>query len=280
MRLLILFTLLVCTLKLTAQDNRGYYDSKFFLSFDGLVNNPFFYNMKNDYFEYSKYNKKLEQKSDKINFGFKLDLGIIAKRNLAFSVELGQEFSNIYTPSVINYIQNNGYYSNTYNINVIQSQLYVRTFSIFPKIHFATKNALLPLGLSHQIGLGMNYSTLVDKNDGYIMETNNSDYYYYSFDVDSLTNHYDTKFFDFENQKATKTIAVLYALNMKTPITKKILLNYGFRYTLRINYFSNVTIPEFTDNKYIYSQGLITDMIKIQRTRNIINFNLGLTYVF
>lgn len=283
MKLFILFTFIISSINLSAQDNKGYYNSKFFISFDGLVNNPFFYNIKNSYNEFSYYDKNLVERKDKVNYGFKLDIAYIAKRNVALSVELGQEFSNIYTPSRINYnyFYPNSTYSESYSYDVKQSSLNVRTFSIVPKIHFATKNALLPLGLNHQIGVAINYSKIVDNDAPYeIIE--NTDYYSSTPTiVDSIVaSQYKTKFFDYENQIPTRTIAFLYALNMRTPITKNLLLSYGFRYTFRVNLNSMLYTANFASNEFVYSQEDISNLIKVQRTRNIINFNLGLTYAF
>ncbi|MFT5778243.1 MAG: hypothetical protein ACI837_001199 [Crocinitomicaceae bacterium] len=114
--------------------------------------------------------------------------------------------------------------------------LAMRTVSILPKMEFTHRNGLLPMGLNHQIGLGYALSKLVKKS--YIGE--------------SYTPDYD------ENYSG---ITLLYGLNMRTPLSKKIMLNYGFRYTLNWTFLSNGIEPD----------------IRGKRLFNVISFNIGIT---
>ena len=70
----------------------------------------------------------------------------------------------------------------------------------------------------------------------------------------------------------------MYALSMRTAITKNILINYGFRYTFNLPVSSNGFSE--SDAQYFLQQNTIYESVKKQRSSSLINFNLGLTYAF
>lgn len=248
-----------------SQDLKGYYDAKYFVTVETLLNTPLLYNWRNDKYDYSKYDKNLNPSSDKLNHGYRLSFGFLLQRNIALCIESGIDFSNIYAE--------NNILINNVNYDLQISKLNVQTYSIMPKIEFATKNSLLPLGFSHQIGFGYSNSKLIDKDYTYKTENTNiwntnpiiSDTY--------IKNH----FYDYENAKPIKCYTILYALSMRTGITKNILLNYGFRYTLNIE---NIIYSSDKSNEFVFKQSEIRDLVNNQKFLNFINFNIGLTYAF
>ena len=66
---------------------------------------------------------------------------------------------------------------------------------------------------------------------------------------------------------------------MKTALSKSLLLNYGFRYTLNLN-SSGLNKTSNSINQFYLSQQDVSKLINKQRLYNLINFNLGLTYAF
>ncbi len=280
---LLIFICLYFTLNGYSQESKGYFNSRFYVSFDALVNSPLIYNLRTNNEYYAKYDKKLNIKSDKLNYGFRANIAVLLKRNLAFGIEGGIDYGNVYLNKSMTYqdtFSSNGYTSyNIYDINVILEKLDIQTFSFMPKIEFSIKNSLLPLGLSHQFGIGVNYSKLIERNyasNSYYDQSSydyNGNYYNSQIPVTDLS----AKLFDYKNQLSTKTYTILYALSMKTALTKNILLNYGFRYTLNIHGFN---LFSDKNNGYYVSQATLSEQVYKQRFNNLINFNLGLTYAF
>jgi hypothetical protein len=265
--------LIVCVLfvlKGNSQSNKGYYNSKFYISLDVLMNAPILYNFRSSSDIYSKYDENLNQKGDKFNHGFRASVGVILKRNFALCLEGGIDYSNVYLEKSI-YHQDS---TTGQNLNLIHQNLDIQTFSVMPKIEFSVKNSLLPLGLSHQFGIGFNRSKLVNHDYSSLVT------YQSSFDNSYvLIDDFNKKYFDFSNQISTKTFTIMYALNMKTALSKSLLLNYGFRYTLNLN-SSELNITSNSINQFYLSQQDVSELINKQRLYNLINFNLGLTYAF
>jgi hypothetical protein len=284
---LLIFICLYFVLNGYSQGNRGYYNSRFYVSLDALVNSPLIYNFRSKNFEYSRYDKNLMIKSDKLNYGFRANIAMLFKRNFAFGIEGGVDYGNIYLNKSLNYQNDLG----SYEIQVILEKLDIKTVSFIPKIEFSTKNSLLPLGLSHQFGFGVNYTKLIEKN--YASASSYTDFNYsnsngYVYNAIYL-NDFSAKLFDYKNQQTTKNFTFLYALSMKTALTKNILLNYGFRYTLNFHQLNIMALIDnsssydsnnITNGGYYVSQKNISDLIYRQRFSNLINFNLGLTYAF
>lgn len=269
MKILFVILLFGVSLSLKAQknlDNKGFYDAKFFITLEGQANSPLIYNLRTNYMDpaYSRFNKDLEEKKDKFNYGFRISGNYLIKRNLAIGIETGVEYANVYPE--MNYVDNQNY-----NTIILRSEaLDIRSFVIMPKIELSTKNGLLPLGLSHQIGLGLAKTNIVEKNYNFLVsdDVNNSSYYAAIY-KDKLYNYSNNSF---------KNYLVMYALSMRTAITKNILINYGFRYTFNLPVSSNGFSE--SDAQYFLQQNTIYESVKKQRSSSLINFNLGLTYAF
>ncbi len=280
------FILLFSSSFLFSQDNKGFYGSNKFVTIETLISNPLIYNFRKNSNDYNKYNKDLEQKNDHLNYGFRATFGMLVKRNVALCFETGIDYANIYTENNYDYDYN---YSNSENTKM--SKLNIQTYSFMPKIEFSSKKSLLPLGFSHQIGLGFCYSKLIDKEYPIETQTTTSDDYTYDQDGNYIyipgtttvnkTTSSQTKFYDYENAPMYKTYTFLYALSLRTALTKNLLLNYGFRYTLNVNnLFESILSSQNPTETYLLSHNDIRQNINNQRFLNVITFNIGVTYAF
>jgi len=267
-----LFTslLLVSTI-LFSQDNKGYYGTKCYVSLESVLSVPVFYNLI----------KQESFKSNLFNYGYRVSAAYVIKRNLALGLELGYDYSRIFnvTSDDVLISDVNGLPK---IINPYYDSLGISTFTFIPKIEFTTLNGLLPLGLTHQIGLGIGNSSI--RQGEYNMS------YYYESQV--IVQKTDSWGYTYEDIKTTyvdvnkkqeipaaflpdpiKTYTLLYALNVRTALTKKLLLSYGFRYTMNGSREKKFGILSEVVDTY----SLKNDVIDQRRT-NIISFNLGLTY--
>jgi len=86
---------------------------------------------------------------------------------------------------------------------------------------------------------------------------------------------------NFEKIQNVKKFVLLYALNMRTPITKSLMINYGIKYTINIGKKPN-------DYYYAYSGGdptlnytkYVENSIARHRGFSFMNAFVGLTFVF
>lgn len=163
------------------------------------------------------------------NTGIHVSIGRTVKQNIAFSLETGIDFQS--------------YNENEYQDGSSYIQK-VTAYSIMPKIEFASKRYILPLGIHHQIGLGF-YNL---KNE-FIFSP---DFSLYS--------------------EPLKGITLLYGFMIRTAISKKLFINYGARYTMNYTFgypdFWSTVIPY-----YMYEHDM-------QKRFNLVSIDLGLTFAF
>ena len=252
--------IIVISQVVNAQKNSGFFGHKFFIQSEFLGNYPFFSNIgiSDVSTNYVAVSNTLVQKKDPFNCGFRINAGYAFKRNMSVLLEIGQDYSNV-APS--NWISGDDLYN-----NIQHEMVDLVTNVVIPKIEFGTSNSLFPMGLSHQFGLGVAKTHLKEKD--YLWRYNDSQYSTpYMHYSDNQSNP-----IDFTIASKIKKIVLLYALNIRTPISEHVMINYGIKYTL--NFGSKNTFDEST-----YT-GLLMKNIATHRSRSFINASIGLTYVF
>ncbi len=269
--LFIAFTTLTLLPGFHAQ-NSGLYGKKTYVEINGLGYSPMFSNFfnKNNLYDYRSFkvkNNSLIEKKDRLNYGFRIAIGRALKRNFAVGFEAGFDYSNISTP--YEHYKQNGWDYGYYNIQF--ESLDIKTLQLMPKIEFSKEGGLLPLGLNHQIGFGFNTSQVVERDykykllsDGYTQITQE--------DIDAV----DQRFVNF-NQKH-KGFTLMYAFNIRTPITKNLLINYGIRYTLNLRRWNQIYPSE--DKDYVYSTPDVGYVIGRTNGFHFLTFNIGATFAF
>ena len=258
--LILTFFILISFSSFGQKKKGGYYGKKFYVQSEGLFSFPLISKI-GEYLGESNYTyvangNKLEIGSDKFNYGYRLSAGIVLKRNLGFGVEFGHDYSN----SNVNYQYNH-------------EMLDISTLVFVPKFEFAHENALLPMGISHHVGIGAEWSTIVDRD------------YLFGF-YDSFTNYNTIKhyskvttdklpFGEIKNIPSIKRYILMYDITMRNPITKNLFLTYGFKYVLKFKAGNQKSSLSNSKNYDYY-----LDEINYQRNTNIITFHLGLTLAF
>ena len=271
-----LIYLLGSTFAIFGQKDYGYYGNKAIVQLEGLANYPFFSNvLVNDVTgepSYKRSGDKLVETKDRFNYGFRGTIGYAVKRNTAILFEVGQDFSNA-GPESNSITDVNGY---SYQISK-HEMLNVVTTSFIPKIEFATSKSLLPMGIGHQIGFGIANSKIIEKDDSYEIESYDSFTGNFGYEtVKYSDSKSDVDPINFANLTSIKKYVLMYALSVRTPLSKSILLNYGVRYTL--NFGKNSGMNTNSGNDYYTSAAIQT--ISRHRLGSIINANVGLCYTF
>jgi hypothetical protein len=266
--------LLASHIALHGQKDYGFYGHKAIIQLDGLANYPFFSNVLSSQISsepcYKAKDGKLIETKDRFNVGYRVTIGYAVKRNRALLLEIGQDFSNVSIED--GYVHNNS--SDSY---VDKHEMpHILTTSFIPKIEFATSKSLLPMGLGHQIGFGVANSSVVKKN--YLYETSA----YGSSDQTEI--HYNDSNADidpinFQNARQIRKIVFLYALSVRAPLTKNLLLTYGVRYTANIGKNERTDLYESTFQNDNFT-GKVVGIVSRHRSVSFINVNLGICYTF
>lgn len=269
-----------------SQNNEGYFGKKMYISFENIMHSPILYNVFSE--ATCKVDNNLNPKRDWFNWGFRIDYGYILKRNKAISFETGIDYFQIYPNDGV---QNYNCYYNTFNksdnplamsYGVKQEPFDIRSFIFIPKLELAIKNALLPLGLTHQIGLGFSSSKVKERVYNTKAQTSVPIYQFGSvigYNISDSTNHYQKYVYDFSNTKPMINYILVYAIGIRAPISKNLMIHYGIRYTLNFHWFIPTVLTDYY-NPYFYNHSEMRKLIAKERGVSILNFNLGLTYVF
>jgi hypothetical protein len=257
----------------TAQKNNGFYGKKFFIQPEFLINTPLAYNLFSNDFD-NPYlaaagTTGLITKRDLVNVGYRVTAGYALKRNMALGIEVGQDFSSFY-PNRYSYINDPMGYS--YSVEIEHEMVDITTMNIIPKMEFANSNSLLPMGLSHTVGFGISLTKMVEKNYVY----RNLDYYMGTAGIYNYQNS-STDPIEISKYPPLRKFVILYAINMRTPITKNILISYGLKYTLNVGGRNGYSEPGVNQ---LMSSSYIIDEMNRQRKLSFINANVGLVYSF
>ena len=261
---------LFCGFFTLSQKNNGYYGHKGFIQVESVMSYPFFSNvLSSENNAYTATSSALIVKKDHFNIGFRINAGYAIKRNVALSFEYGQDYSSVYLDPY------NTVYNNFGDQYFVQHEMLDVTTNVFiPKIEFGTSKSLLPMGLSHQIGFGISYSKVKEKDYLYRY----SDYYGYFSYTNYSTSATDTDPINFSNLKTVKRYVILYALSMRSPITKNLMIHYGLKYTLNVGKKENYNNYSNISNEYFTSE--IMHTVAQQRLFSLMSFNIGLTFAF
>jgi hypothetical protein len=259
-----------------SQKDQGFYGHKAIVQLEGLASYPFFSNVITNAItgepSYRVSGGKLVESKDRFNYGFRGTLGYAIKRNIAILFEVGQDYSNAgpESNSIIDISGLSQVISKHEILNVV-------TTSFIPKIEFATSKSLLPMGIGHQIGFGIANSKVIEKNYSYEIQSYDSFTGKYGYTPHKYgDSNSDVDPINFEKLTSIKKYVLMYALSVRTPLSKNILLNYGVRYTL--NFGKNSGISTNSGNDQYTSSTLQT--ISRHRLGSIINANIGICFTF
>ena len=257
--------------------SRGFYGKNKFAEFSLTGCIPVFSNLKDFYV---KSGDGVVEGNDFVNGGFNGLVGIAINPTFALSLSTSMWYSNANGPGVLYYFHEGS--NDESSVLVDHENLDIRTLSFMPIIEFTGKSGLLPMGISHSIGIGFNRSWVKEKSYAYESDNdfysngNKVDFHEFMDSVVAVNGPY----IDYRERYKDKTL--MYALKIRTPISKKMMITYGFRYTLnaeRLLDVFGVSYSTITSYETALKQQ-ITTSIKATRVRSIVSLQLGLTYVF
>lgn len=259
MRVLILFLLLSSC---SFSQNTGLYGRKSVVEFQALGSVPLLANWLDFRDFYRVDGDNLRTGRNFLDYGVRFGVMHGFTNQFGLGVEFCIERQGMASPdfATIQY-ESNGIFITDY-VNVEHEFLRLNTISIMPKLEFSSRENLLPIGLSHQLGFGYARTT-VDERD-----------YIFNADLPAgsvPTTNLEESLINY-NIRYTGYI-VMYQANMRTPITERLMINYGLRYTAN---FVRQPLTEITD----IGEFAMLSQIRSKRNLSFIQLNLGMSLAF
>jgi hypothetical protein len=244
----------------------GLYGKRNYIEINGLSNFRLFGILFDESNYYKASGSSLVESRDIIDFGYRITLGRVTSDHFAFGIEGGMDFQSLGIPGQYFQVKDPNSYNAVYHKH---EMLDIRTISIMPKISFTKKGGLLPIGLNHEIGIGYNSSKVVDKDYEYRIISGGEG----MSAIDSM--YLDKQYVDYDQRYGGMTF--MYAFKVKTPISKRVMINYGLRYTLNLRNYGQFISSNSAS--IVSSRDIAFDLGRM-RISNLMTFNLGITYAF
>jgi hypothetical protein len=275
----ILIATAITVFSAVAQESPGFYGKKAYLELSGQGGFNLLQGLGNQMI-YKGRNGKLAQASNPFSGGFSGTIGIAATREIGISLEVGMRYDLMPAPTSfrVDVADDPSYF------DMRHESLSIRTLSIMPILEFGEEYGSLPLGISHQVGFGYTLSRVAEKD--YVAQANFDNFSFYDPDQGQYVDYDAQEFLDsvsaspglIDYDYRYKGYTLMYALKMRSAISRSFMLNYGLRYTLNIVGL-NVG-GTFNNQAQRYNANEIGQEIRRERLRNFISLNFGVTYVF
>ncbi|MES2589117.1 MAG: hypothetical protein V4622_09060 [Bacteroidota bacterium] len=253
--------------------NPGLFGKKNIVDFNFIFSRPLLenvmYNSSNMVYV-KRSGTSLEQTSDKLDVAFNFSY----IRSLSKRFNLGVEFlyQKLDTKTPLEFNRETQLDYLTYS--GLMENLNFRHIGFIPKIEFCKENSIFGIGLHNQIGFGYCKSSIIEKD--YLFELTKYDGNSSSQLTEEEKTDFKTNFFDYKS-KGYSNFIFLYVLNFRKNLTKNLMLNYGFRYTFNFLFRSK---DQIDSKKYWINNDQIFQMINAEKKYSIVQFKIGLSYVF
>lgn len=261
-----LISLTFCISLASYSQVNGFFGKKNYVDFGVDLHSPLLYNF------YNSLNYSNQANLGFLNYGFHVTYSRAIQSNLALGLEGGLSYFSV-APAQTSL-------GNYYNTSL--EPIRISKSSFMPKFEFAYNDALLPIGVSNQIGIGFNYYKALEN------DYSGSVTIYDDFGSSQKLNVSDDNYFNFTDQETVQGYTIMYKLTMRIPINKFLLYHFGFRYTFNfVPNLSDLLGSSFQTNdtntnstEYILSQRDIDYSIKVKENRSLIMFETGVTFAF
>ncbi len=259
----------------------GYFGKKNLISINGIGNNPLIYNVLSNFFDEEIYfvnsSGTLNEGVDLLNGGFNLAFTRYSSKSFGYGLEFNMNFLNCKGPDNTTYYTYDQFGSyDAKELYFQHEKLNISTITFMPKIEFNSLNSTLPFGINNQLGLG--YSNTKIRKNNYKSITY----------IDNQIEYDSQKIFN-PNLKC-HGFTFLYAVNVRVPINKSLLFNYGLRYTLNLtfdktsqagDFLGNENYPQIQYNQpYYVSDRDMRQLISRSRFMSLLALNIGFNFMF
>lgn len=212
-----LLALLIFIPSLCFSQNTGLYGKKTILEVQGHGSWPIVSGWFNSNTFYKKQGSGLAEGRNIFDSGVRIGVMHAFSNQIGLGIEYGLEYQNMAAEDFIDLSFSTGSFEYTEFVEMRHEAINLNTFTIMPKFEFSSRSNLLPIGLSHQLGVGYTSTRMIEKD--YIVNP--------ILPSDSLITPLNT-ILDYTDRWSGVT--VMYQINMRTPITDMIVISYGLRY--------------------------------------------------
>ncbi len=274
MRLIILLCLIGIGAKSFGQ-NLGYFGKKNMISIHGTASYPLIYNIilktsleGNSYFD--------ENTSGDFSLGFGVSYTRILSRQFGLGFEYNMLNSSFYPKSSGDYFYESDIDGSSDNVTFKfkPEQIKVKTTTYMPKIEFSASGNSTIIGLNNQLGFGFTSSKLNTETIFSRTPTLSDVSEWLQSEVQSNYDKSKTINRDIGNVYG---LTFMYAINMRVPVSKSFLINYGARFTA--NYTFRMQNNGKTGDYYLETSSIKSALFE-KRLMSILEFNLGFNYCF
>lgn len=239
----------------------GYYGRNTIIEFGVLGRNPLVANLDGNNVSYFKnyVNKdgRLVQQKNKFDYGYSAGIYFLSNRTASFGI-----YGSIYNTNVPGLFGYN--YSSNVQVQAMEQFRYT-TYSFIPTLSLSANQLIKPVGISSEIGLG--YTSAKLKQQDYLYSTTSN----YKEVVDSMYQNgmlYDRK-------AKYSAVVAMFGLKMRQPLSKRLLLYYGLRYTVHFGFKQDRSDTPAKSSFPFYAYN---DYTTHALRRNFINFQAGLCF--
>lgn len=238
--------------------NTGLYGRKTVLEFQGLGSWPILHNWSNEATLYKAKGAELIEGRNILDYGLRMAFMHAFTNQFGLGLEVGTERQGLAAPNTVDLTYNSSFGTYTTSSFVEHEFLRLQTWTFMPKFEFSLRSNLLPIGLSHQVGVGYARTSIVARDYQYALFSSSSDSIL--TDISSGLVNAD---------KVYSGFTVMYQINMRTPITDRLLVTYGLRYN---GHFVR------SENPQGQTAGMFDLFNAVRRKRNysFIQLNIGL----
>ena len=194
--------------------------------------------------------------------GVRFGVSRAISNQFGFGVEYGLEYQNLIANNSILLEYTGGGFNYSLTDEIRHQAINISTFSIMPKFEFSTRTNLLPIGLSHQVGIGYTSTRMLE--DDYI-------YYIGTQTNDTITTNLDNGLLDYSDRWTGFT--VMYQINMRTPVSDFLMITCGLRYTA--NFVRNT--PGTSD---LPGELDMSRLVKQKRNETFLQLHIGAAIAF
>lgn len=208
-----------------------------------------------------------------------LNLGFVHARSKSsgFGFEIETYFNSVSAPN-IGWIKDDSSY-NYYDIGLKHESLDVGSFTFLVKNEFRWngEDKSLPFGITNQVGIGYTVSKVLDRDYQAIVT-------YIDPQANLTPEQINTESGSIFNvEDLYWGITLMYGINVRNPISKRLTFNYGIRYTVNIYKGFNGTTGYHESGDY---DGYLVDKYSMRRYIGLSKFtnfaalNIGFSYAF
>jgi len=257
-----LLALLILVPSFCFSQNTGLYGKKTILEVQGHGSWPIVTGWFNSNPFYKKRGSGLTEGKNLFDSGVRVGVMHAFSNQIGLGIEYGLEYQNMAAEDNIGILFDSGSFTYTEFEQIRHEAIKLNTFTIMPKFEFSSRTNLLPIGLSHQLGVGYTSTRIVEKD--YLYNVNLST-------NDSIITPLGGQLLDYTDRWSGVT--VMYQINMRTPITDMIVISYGLRYNANFvrRYPFNPNLPGHLDMDLL---------VKEKRNQTFLQLHIGAAVAF